>query len=157
MAERSARWLRRIKWAQIILSALTTGGAIGVIFDKTSALFAYGTALLAISLLILNSYVKDLNPGEEAQKHRETASDIWNVREAYLSLLTDVRDHSFAVADLRARRDELQAQLYKIYRAAPHTDGRAYGQAQNALKNNEDLTFTDAEIDKFLPTPLRRT
>jgi len=157
MAERSAMLLRRFKWAQIILSALTTGGAVGVVFDRSSVFYPYATAVLAISLLILNSYLKDLDPGQLAQKHREAASDIWNIREAYLSLLTDVRDSSFSLLDLRRRRDELQIQLYKIYRIAPHTDNTAYGQAQDALKNKEDLTFSDAEIDAFLPEPLRRT
>jgi hypothetical protein len=145
-----------VKWLQIILSALTTGGAIGVIFDKNSPLFTYGTATLAVLSLIVNSYIKDLDPGQSAQKHRETGSDIWDVREAYLSLLTDVRDPAVALADLRKRRDALQAQLYKIYRAAPHTDGKAYGEAQDALKNREDLTFTDSEIDTFLPASLKR-
>jgi hypothetical protein len=84
----------------------------------------------------------------------ETDSEL---RNAYLSLLTDIRDKNFAVVDLRKRRDDLQAQLHKIYRSAPNTDGKAYGQAQNALKNNEDLTFSDAEIDAFLPAPLKRT
>jgi len=157
MAERGAMWMGRIKWAQIILSALTTGGAVGVLFQRDSAFFSYATALLSISLLILNSYVKDLDPGQLAQKHRETASDIWNAREAYLSLLTDVRDPSNNLADLRNRRDTLQAQLHKIYRAAPHTDGVAYSAAQDALKNNEELTFSDGEIDALLPGPLKRT
>src|SRR5713226_5902357 len=86
MAERSAAWLHRVKWLQIILAALTTGGAVGVLFDKNSLFFPYATALLSISMLVVNSYVKDLDPGQAAQKHREAASDIWNVREAYLSL-----------------------------------------------------------------------
>jgi hypothetical protein len=157
MAERNATWLRRVKTWQIVLSALITGGAVGVIFDKSSVVFPYATAFLAISLLILNSYVKDLDPGQTAQKHREVASDIWNNREGYLSLLTDIRDPSFALGDLRKRRDDLQAQLHKIYRVAPHTDSKAYGQAQDALKRKEDLTFSDAEIDAFLPEPLKRT
>lgn len=156
MAERSAASLRRFKWAQIILSALTTGGAVGVVFDRSSVFFPYSTAVLAITLLILNSYLKDLDPGQLAQKHREAASDIWNIREAYLSLLTDIRDASFALPDLRKRRDELQMQLHKIYRIAPHTDSKAYGKAQDALKNKEDLTFSDGEIDAFLPAPLKR-
>jgi SMODS and SLOG-associating 2TM effector domain family 4 len=156
MAERASLWLWRVKWTQIILSALTTGGAIGVVFDKNSAVFPLATAFLSISMLILNSYVKDVDPGQEAQKHREAASDIWNVREAYLSLLADIRDQAFTLADLRTRRDELQNELHAIYRGAPHTNGKAYGQAQDALKNKEDLTFTDAEIDAFLPGPLRR-
>lgn len=37
-----------------------------------------------------------------------------------------------------------------------YTDGKAYGQAQNALQNREDLTFTDQELDAFLPGPLKR-
>jgi hypothetical protein len=157
MAEGCATRLTQIKVAQIILSALTTGGAVGVIFDRNSVVFPYATAILAISLLILNSYVKDLDPGQAAQKHREAASDIWNIREAYLSLLADLRDSSFPIADLRKRRDQLQTQLHKIYRIAPHTNSKAYGEAQDALKNNEDLTFTDADIDAFLPEPLKRT
>jgi SMODS and SLOG-associating 2TM effector domain family 4 len=156
IAERNAASLRHFKWAQIVLSALTTGGAIGVVFDRSSVWFPYATAALSILLLILNSYLKDLDPGQLAQKHRETASDIWNIREAYLSLLADIRDSSLELADLRKRRDDLQAQLHKIYRIAPHTDGKAYGQAQNALKNKEDLTFSEAEIDAFLPAPLKR-
>lgn len=156
MAERASARLHLIKWGQIILSALATGGAIGVIFDGSSAVFPYATALLSISLLILNSYVKDLDPGKMAQLHREAASDIWNIRESYLSLLTDIRDLAFAIPDLRKRRDELQNLLHAIYRSAPHTDGKAYGKAQDALQNREDLTFTDQELDDFLPGPLKR-
>nr|WP_246754448.1 SLATT domain-containing protein [Bradyrhizobium diazoefficiens] len=157
MAEGYAARLGHIKLCQIILSALTTGGAVGVIFDRNSLIYPYATALLAIALLILNSYVKDIDPGEAAQKHREAASDIWNIREAYLSLLADIRDGAISLAALRQRRDDLQAQLHKIYRIAPHTDGKAYGRAQDALKNREDLTFSESEIDAFLPAPLKRT
>lgn len=156
MAERASTHLWRVKWAQIILSALTTGGAIGVLFDKSSMVYPLLTAGLSISMLILNSYVKDIDPGQDAQIHREAASDIWNVREAYLSLLTDIRDQAFGLNDLRTRRDELQDQLHAIYKTAPHTNSKAYGEAQDALKNREDLTFTDAEIDAFLPGPLKR-
>jgi len=48
-------------------------------------------------------------------------------------------------------------QLHKIYRIAPHTNSKAYGNAQDALKNHEDLTFTDSEIGAFLPASLKRT
>jgi hypothetical protein len=57
---------------------------------------------------------------------------------------------------LRQRRDSLQEQLHKIYRIAPNTTEKAYGKARDALKNVEDLTFSDAEIDAFLPALLKR-
>jgi hypothetical protein len=143
MAERSAAWLRRMKWAQIVLAALTTGGAVSAIFDKSNLVFALATAALSISLLILNTYLKDLNPGEAAEKHREAASHVWNVREAYLSLLTDIRDSSFALSELRKRRDDLQAALYKIYHTAPsflHRRGARCTTARPAEKNTTYLS-----------------
>ncbi|TIL95145.1 MAG: SLATT domain-containing protein [Mesorhizobium sp.] len=160
MAERLHSRHKRGKWANIILSALITGGAVSVIFSKGSAwegYAGYATAALSILGLIFNAYLKDLDPGALAQRHRETASDMWNVREAYLSLITDILDHTADLGSLRERREALQADLYKIYHAAPHTDGKAYGKAQDALKNNEDLTFTETEIDVMLPPSLRRS
>src|ERR1700716_1666222 len=76
MAEGYSTRFKRLKWGQIVLSALTTAGAVGVFFEKTSAYAAVLTLVLSVAMLILNSYAKDLNPGQEAQKHRETASDI---------------------------------------------------------------------------------
>ncbi|WFU75223.1 SLATT domain-containing protein [Bradyrhizobium sp. CB2312] len=157
MADRHAKWLGRVKMTQIVLAALTAGGALGVIFTQNGAYYAYATAALSFVSLALNSYMKDLDPGEAAQKHRETAADLWNIRESYLSLLTDIRSQCVPLEGLRERRDKLQDQLHQIYRTAPHTDGKAYVEAQDRLKNKEDLTFSDTEIDAMLPTTLKRS
>ncbi|MBY3251770.1 SLATT domain-containing protein [Rhizobium laguerreae] len=152
-------WGKWRHWANIVLSSLITGGAVSVIFAKGATwegYASYGTAALSILSLIFNAYLKDLDPGALAQRHREAASDMWNVREAYLSLLTDIVGQSSDLTALRERRDNLQAALHKIYHAAPHTDGKAYGRAQDALKNREDLTFSEHEIDVMLPESLRR-
>ena len=42
----------------------------------------------------------------------------------------------------------------KIYQTAPPTNSKAYQQAQKALKENEELTFSKEEIDRFLPEQL---
>jgi hypothetical protein len=157
MADRRSKWLRRVKWIQIVLAALTAAGAVGIILSRDNPYYPYATLAVSIISLILNSYLKDLNPGQAAQKHRETAADLWNIRESYLSLLADIHDASHGLEALRKRRDELQRQLHRIYRIAPHTDGKAYEEAQDRLKNKEDLTFTDDEIDLMLPTTLRRS
>ncbi|WP_416147011.1 hypothetical protein [Pseudomonas syringae] len=41
-------------------------------------------------------------------------------------------------------------------RGAPQTDSKAYSSAQKALKDNEEYTFSDSEIDCFLPATLRK-
>lgn len=159
MAERLHFRHKAGKWANIFLSSLITGGAVSVIFATDAeweSYAGYATASLSILSLIFNAYLKDLDPGALAQRHREAASDIWNIREAYLSLITDILDRSSDLVVLRERRDNLQAALHKIYHGAPHTDGKAYGKAQDALKDNEDLTFSEHEIDAMLPVNLRR-
>lgn len=159
MAERLAEKQKTWKVTNIILSALITAGAVGTLFREETGLLHYAdyaTALLAFLSLAINSYLKDLDPGALAQRHRESASDIWNVRDSYQSLITDTLDPRIPIEQLRARRDALQATLHKIYLGAPFTDDKAYAKAQDALKNNEDLMFSDNEVDKMLPTTLRR-
>lgn len=155
MADRRASDHRLIKWSQITLSALTASGAIGVLFADAPWL-PYATAIVSLLTLVVAGYTKDLDPGVAAQRHREAASDIWNVRESYLSLLTDLRDPSTPIADLRRQRDDLQARLYQVYNGAPHTDSKGYSRAQEALQHQEDLSFSEDEIDRLLPQSLRR-
>lgn len=160
MAERLADHQWYAKWSNIILSALIAGGAVTTVFRAETGLLQYAeyaTVVLAVLSLIYNAYQKDLDPGALAQRHRETASDIWNVRESYLSLITDVLNSELPIDDLRTKRDELQINLHEIYRAAPFTDGKAYKKAQDSLKDNEELMFSDKEIDDMLPTTLRRS
>ena len=151
------RRLARVKFWQITLSALTTGGLLAVLFGPASGqtLAAIASALLSTSLLILNAYTKDVDPGRLSERHRETAAALWDVRESYLSLLTDLRSGDITVDAARERRDAIQATLADAYRSAPRTTDRAYQLAQDGLQQREELTFTDAEIDRLLPPSLR--
>ena len=146
----------RIRLAQIVLSALTTAGFVGVALGAGPEAAMAG-ALLSSALLILNSYTKKYDLGELAQKHRQAGSDLWLIREHYLSLLVDVRMREKPLEALQQQRDNLIQQLYEVYRGAPSTNYQAYKKAQEALQRLEDMTFSDAEIDKFLPNELKRT
>ena len=147
--------LKRIKLAQIILSAITTGSLLTAILGSNSASAIVATIFSTI-LLVLNAYTKDYGLGELAQKHVDTATRLWAIREAYLSLLTDSSEGLISSDQVRQKRDELNDSLAAIYQNAPRTTAKAYAQAQKALKINEELTFSDEEIDKFVPAPLRR-
>ncbi|VVS99629.1 conserved hypothetical protein [Roseovarius sp. EC-HK134] len=154
MADRSADTLRRYKMAQIALSALTSAGAVGVVVgDETWVEIV--TVVISFLTLFVAAYLKNFDPGAIAQKHRDAAAKLWNVRECYLSLLTDLPRLSHEVAV--ERRDELQAMLAALYEGAPQTDGKAYKEAQRQLKEMEDMTVTDDEIDCFLPLSLKRS
>ena len=144
----------RIKVAQIVLSAVTTAGFLAAVLGERWAAVV-GLVVSAV-LFALNAYTKEFDPGETAQKHRRAAADLWLVRERYLSLIADIRLGRHPVEKLLTRRDKLIEQTHALYVEAPSTTPKAYRKAQEALKEQEELTFSDAELDAFLPAALRK-
>ncbi len=150
--------LQRVKIVQIVLSAITTGGLITALLGdpKVAQIATVISTLFSTILLVLTSYMKDVDPGQQAEKHKKTASELWDIRESYFSILSDLHDGNLDIPAAREKRDALQARLAGIYAAAPRTNAKAYGIASDGLKAQEELTFSDEEIDKFLPATLRR-
>lgn len=147
--------LSRIKLSQIILSALTTGGFIAAVFGA-GEIGALAGILVSTALLVLNSYTKDYDLGELSQKHRQAGADLWIIREKYLALITDLRMGEKPIEALQKERDDLLERLHAVYSGAPSTTNKAYKKAQEALKQLEDMTFSDTEIDAFLPKGLKK-
>lgn len=154
VADRCAYRLKWLTVLQIGLTALTATGALGVFITNIVWLEA-ATVAVSVVTLFVTMCLMNFDLAVKAQKHREAAAKLLNVRECYLSLLTDlpVLDRSAAVD----RREELQTMLMAIYQSAPQTDGEAYSEAQKRLQEMEDMTFSDAEIDQFLPLSLKRS
>ena len=147
--------LSRIKFFQIVLSAVTTGSFLTMILGSGKEAAVIGVIVSTV-LLVLNAYTKNYDLGELAQKHKQAANDIWLIREQYLSLLTDLTAGGKTNEAIQTERDRLVVSLHGIYAGSPSTTYAAYRQAQDALKHNEEMTFSDEEIDAFLPRQLRR-
>jgi hypothetical protein len=148
--------LSKIKLWQIILASLTAAGFVGTIVESSRLLAIVG-AVISTILLVLNAVVKDYDLGAVAQQHKQAANDIWLIREKYASLLSDLAIGQKTIEDGLRERDVLSLELHGIYQGAPSTTYQAYKKAQQALKYKEDMTFSDEEIDAFLPRELRRT
>ena len=144
-----------IKNLQVILSALITTGLLVRVFSGEDWALIVSTILSAIQFG-LTSYLKEYNLGETIQKHSTAALELLEIREKYLSLLTDLRSGLVKPNVIIEKRDELQEDLSKTYKGSPRTFSKAYKKAQKALQINEELTFTDEEIDMFLPKILRK-
>lgn len=144
-----------LKYTEIALSALTTTSILVVLFGD-GAIFQLIAALFSTALLALTLYSKDFNLLAIAEKHKHAAIDILEIREKLFSLLVDIRIGNKEIEPLQQRRDELNEQLVNTYRGAPKTINKAYQIASKALQQNEEFTFSDMEIDKFLPESLRR-
>jgi hypothetical protein len=144
---------RIIKTVEICLSAFAAGSMLIAVFGDSREGTIVG-AILSSILLGLTLYFKEASLGEQAQKHTVVASKLWGVREALLSLLVDMNDGR-AIDEVRHERDRLNETLEDIYKGAPRTNDAAYRAAQRALKDAEELFFSDAELDKMLPKQLR--
>lgn len=153
MADGYIRRYRVIKTVEISLSAAAASSLLLAVFGDSKAGTIVGAVLTTI-LLGITLYFKEASLGEQAQKHTVVASKLWGVREALLSLLVDMND-ARALEEVRDERDRLNERLEEIYKGAPRTDVTAYSRAQTALKNAEELYFSDAELDKLLPKELR--
>lgn len=155
MADGYIRHYKRIKNVEIVLSSLATSSLVLSILGDSKPGTIIG-AILSTVLLALTLYFKEASLAEQAQKHTAVASGLWCVREQLLSLLVDMQD-GLPSEEIRRQRDVINKALEEIYKGAPRTDRRAYAAAQRALTTDEDLYFSDAELDLMLPNMLRRT
>lgn len=153
MADSYVLRYRIIKTLEIVISALATGSLILAVFGD-SKLATISGALFSTFLLGLNLYFKEAALGEQAQKHTVVASKLWGIREQLLSLLVDMNDGRL-IEEVRTERDHVNEILEDIYKNAPRTSTSAYESAQRALKIDEELYFSDKELNKMLPKQLR--
>jgi len=147
LLKRGSNWL---KYIEVILSAFTTTSILIALFGD-GLIFKLLTAIFSTVLLGLTLFSKDLNLLAIVEKHKQAALDILEIREAFLSLLVDIGIGNIGIEQRQERRDKLNEQLINTYRGSPKTINRAYKIASKALQQNEEFTFSDAEIDKFLP------
>ena len=148
--------LSKIKLGQIVLPAISTGGFVTVLLG-TGWWGSLVGGIFSAALLALNLYARNYDLGQQAQQHRDAAINIWAIREKYLSLITDLAMECGPLSSVRLKRDALADELKGIYADSPSTTEAAYRKAHKALNLREEMTFSVAEIDSFLPPALRRT
>lgn len=139
----------------VVSSGTFLASLLGLFLDESWA--ALGTSFIALLVFAINLGTKAFRYGEETQKHRDVAAKVWDLRESYQSLIVDLQSGATTVNQSRAKRDSLQQAALEIYSDAPRATPKAYALAQEALQRNEDLTFSEREIDLLLPAQLRVT
>lgn len=92
--------------------------------------------------------------------HKNSALKYMGLRDSYRSLIADIMNESITNEALLARRDLLQREYQVISDLAPQTGGQEYTEAQKRLNKRcvvqgEEFTWSDEEIDWFLPEKLR--
>jgi len=148
---------RRQQAALVVLTAAGSGTFLAALVGTAISpkVASLTTSFIALLVAAISLATKTFEFSKEADAHRATAASLWDARESYLSLITDLSAGTISGSDARARRDELQKDVLAAYAEAPRTSAKAFGKAGGGLKSNEEMTFTSDEIDLFLPEALR--
>ncbi len=92
-------------------------------------------------------------------QQKNAAEKYKALRDKYMALLEEVMSNSTDEQTLRTKRDELLTAYSNIGEFAPVTDYADYAAAQKALglagNSDEEFTWSNDEINKFLPKELR--
>ena len=150
-----AKWSRRLRVAEAVLMLAVAAAAFAAasgrshIFNIISATLA----TLALAALLVH-FASDLDG--TARIHAECASRLWQLRERYRALLSDLSDRAIDLDAARRGRDVLMEELHAIYVEAPPEDYQAYQLAAKTVRTEgEGGDSYDEEIDAVLVKSLQ--
>ena len=87
---------------------------------------------------------------------KTTAIEFLELREDIVSTLCDIKIDKYTEEELREKRNKFIGRKMEIVKCSPEASNRAVKKAGDALKIKNDNTFTDEEIDSYLPVLARK-
>lgn len=141
------------KWVNIVALAIGSSTLLGTLITDQRGLLVAGAIFTAIGLA-LAIFQLSFNPEEKAYKYKQSANQLWQIREKYTCLIADTMNERIKEDELIAKRDQFLRELDIVYKNSLPTSANAYNKASKALKEQEEFTFSSAEINKFLPKDL---
>lgn len=150
-------WSDKICWMNRVNVALTGVVTIfAVISASLKPMWALIlTALSAATAVGFAVWQASYDPASKEAKHRVAAKELLWIREQLLLFIGTCQCATPLHDDAQLRLDILTRELTAVYKFAPDTSPAAYAAAEQILKSGH-FTFSDEEIDGFLPTDLRK-
>jgi hypothetical protein len=149
-----ARWSRGLRAGEALMMAgvAAAAGAAAAGHGRVYEIVSAVLAVLALAALLIHVSF-DLDG--TAKVHAACASRLWQLRERYRALLSDLSDGAIDLDGARRGRDALMLEMHAIYQEAPPEDHRAYQAAARALLAAGEGDFHEEEIDAFLAKSLQ--
>ena len=151
-----------IKIANIVFVALVLLMLIVQTANPTNPIYAYIGSGIAVGEIIFLIVQLSFNFEQGDVLHKNSALEYMQLRDKYRALIVDVMNNREPHEDLVSRRDGLQTEYQIISNMSPQTGPKEYSEAQRRLNTagtvgGEQFTWSDAEIDQYLPENLRLT
>lgn len=146
---------KHFETAKILSASLTSVGIVSLLFTDQLWIKLVSAVISFVSIFV-SAYFKSFDLTTYIKAHKTSANKLLQLRDKLQLLLVDIRTEIVPVKDVRTKYEELLNELHMIYDEAPNTTDKAVQKAKEALKITKDNTFTDDEIDLFLPKKLRK-
>lgn len=149
-----------IKVVNILLVSVVLILLIVQVANPENLIFSYiGSGVTVAEVIFLIIQISFSFEQKEIM-HKNSALKYMGLRDAYRLLIVDVMNDSISTTEIVTRRDHLQTQYQVISDLAPQTNAKEYTEAQKRLNKRgeiggEEFTWSDEEIDWFLPNNLR--
>lgn len=141
------------KTVNIVCSALTSCGIISTAYFSDTRV-EIATALLSFVALFTAAYLRSFDLKESEISHKNAANKFVVIRDRLLHVIAELKMQD----DFEKISDEygaIVADLNELYSNAPGTTNLAVRRASKALKCNGEYSYSDEEIDCFLPSDLK--
>lgn len=141
--------------AKIISASLTSVGVVSLIF--TDQLWVkLVSAIISFVAVFVSAFFKSFDLQTMVNQHKAAANDLLVIRDELKLLLLQIRLQKDNPDILYGKYESTVHHLDKIYACAPNTTKKAVEMARESLNITQDNTFSDGEIDKFLPHTLKK-
>ena len=144
----------RLESLNILAASLTSCGIVSTIFCE-NLVAKIITALLSFVTLSITTYFKSFDIKNMEKQCKDTANRLVVVRNDLLHIIAEIHMKSRSVDEINHDYIQIINTLNKIYVEAPSTTQKSVERASEALKTNNEYTYTEEEIDNFLPPTLR--
>lgn len=149
---------RRFKWMEtltIVVGAITTTGILSLLFIDEFWIKIL-SALLSFITVLTGSFSKSFDLRSMTNNHKASANKLLSKRNELNLLLMKIKLGQNDIQDLTEQYEKLVNDINLIYQEAPNTTDTAVALARKALNINKDNTFSNEEINSYLPESLRR-
>lgn len=156
--ERIEKIVTKIKWMNVwLLGFVLIAIILQLKFQQISLLGDFGIAITIFEILFL--YLQEeFSFEKKATEHKRAALKYLELRDKYKNFIVDIMNGA-EEKKIILKRDLLQEQYQIISDLAPQTEYSDYTKAQLSLfgktNTDEEFTWSDDEIDLFLPNELK--
>ena len=140
---------------KIVAAAVTSAGVMSIIFTDGFILKLI-TAIISMVSVGITTYFKTFDLPGLASEHKASALQLIKIREQIISLLCDIKMNSIDEGKVCQVRDTLMEKMNSIYEGCLDASKKAVNKAESDLKKEGAFTYSDEEIDSYLPIYLRK-